>query len=185
MRLFVAVELPEPLRGRIAIAGTRRDAWPPASWVRAENLHLTLAFLGEVEAARMAGLETALRRQAAGATPFVARTAAAGAFPSHGALRVVWLGVEPAAAFVELARVARAACTEAALPFDAKPFAPHLTLARCKTPWPARTRERLAELAPPEPVALEVGAIALVASELGAPGPRYTRQAELRLGAAA
>jgi 2'-5' RNA ligase len=153
--------------------------------VRPENLHLTLAFLGEVEPARIPGLEAALRREAAGATPFPARTAAAGAFPSHGALRVVWLGVEPAAAFVELARVARAACTEAALPFDGKPFAPHLTLARCKTPWPATARERLAELGPREPLAFEVGAIALVASELGETGPRYTRQAEARLGAAA
>jgi 2'-5' RNA ligase len=185
MRLFVAVELPEPLRQSIAVAGTRRDGWPPASWVRAENLHLTLAFVGEVDEARIGGLEAALRRHAAGAAPFSARTAAAGAFPSQGALRVVWLGLEPTVDFAGLARLARAACAEAALPFDEKPFAPHLTLARCKPPWPAATRERLAKLAPRRPLELEIGAIAIVASELGPSGPRYTRQAEARLGAAA
>lgn len=185
MRLFVAVELPERLREHIAVAGARRDGWPPASWVRADNLHLTLAFLGEVAADRVGGLEAALHRHAAGATPFPARTAAVGAFPSQGALRVVWLGVEPTQAFVDLARLARAACAAAALPFDEKPFTPHLTLARCRSPWPAASRDRLAGLAPRQPLPFRVGSIALFASELGAAAPRYTRRAEARLGAVA
>lgn len=185
MRLFVAVELPDAVRESVAIAGTRRDGWPPANWVRAENLHLTLAFLGEVAPPRIAPLEAALRRRAGARTPFRASFADAGAFPAQGMVRVLWLAVEPTADFSELARVAREACAEAALPFDEKPFAPHLTLARCRTPWPAASRERLAKLAPREPISFEVGAIAVVASELGPAGPRYSRQAEIPLGAAA
>ncbi len=185
MRLFVAIELPEAVREAAAIAGSRRDAWPAASWVRADNLHLTLVFLGEVDPATLAPLEAALRRHLAPLAPWRARLDGAGAFPPQGALRVVWVGVEPAAPFVALAAAVRAACREVGLAVEDRAFAPHLTLARCRPTWRASERERLAKLAPRQEAAFEVDAVAVIESELGAAGPRYRRQAAIRLGAAA
>ena len=185
MRLFVAVELSEPARERVTIGARRRDEWPPASWVRKENLHLTLTFLGEVESAAAARLAAALRRRCGELAPFEARLDGAGAFPPWGDLRVLWLGVEPAAQLTELARFASEACGEIGLASDERAFAPHLTLARCRPPWDSGWRARLGRLAPPEPVGFEVGSVAVLASQLGAAGLRYSRQAEVRLGAAA
>lgn len=186
MRLFAAVELPEAARRRIAAhAAGERAGLPPAGWVRAEAIHLTLAFFGEVEAERAAGLAAALRAGAGTQAPFEARLAGAGGFPPRGPVRVVWLGVEPAAALGALAEAVRTAAAAASFAFDDKPFAPHVTLARCRNPWPAPLRERLERLAPPAAEAWPVRRAVLVESELAPGGPRYRTLAELPLAEAA
>jgi 2'-5' RNA ligase len=185
VRLFVAVELPDELRRAVAeavAAGRRR--LPPAGWVRPENLHLTLVFLGEVAAPRAAGIAPVLRPALAGRGPFTVRSAAPGAFPERGPVRVVWLGLEPASALGELADRLRAALSAERVPFDAKPFRAHVTLARARTAWPAGARANLDRIAPPErSFALEE--VVLFESDLRPEGARYRALDRLRLGEAA
>lgn len=175
MRLFVAVELPEAVRGslgrRVAAARAR---FPAASWVRPENLHVTLAFVGEaapeVAASAGAGLAPACAQRA----PIAASTAAVGVFPERGPVRVVWVALEPAAALEELAGATRAALAAAGVPFDERPFRAHVTLARARTPWPPAWRERLAPLAATAE-SFELREVALLASELAPGGSIYRR----------
>lgn len=186
MRLFAAIELPEPLRARVGRwVDERRPELPRASWVRSEALHLTLVFFGDVEASRVAALAGALRAAAAARPRLASRLAGAGAFPERGPLRVLWLGVEPAAELAELAEALRRAASALGVAFDERPFTSHLTLARCREPWPGALRGRWSELAPPAGGGFEIDAAALLASELGAPGPRYRRVAALPLAEAA
>lgn len=185
MRLFVAVELPDELRRTVseAVAAGRRRL-PPAGWVRPENLHLTLVFLGEVAAPRAAAIASVLRPALDGLASFVVRTAAPGSFPERGPVRVVWLGLEPAAALGELADRLRAALATERVPFDAKPFRAHVTLARARTAWPATARAELVRIAPPErSFALEE--VVLFESDLTPGGARYRALERLRLVEAA
>ena len=185
MRLFVAVELPEAARRGLADwLGAERGRFPRASWVRAENLHLTLAFLGEVEAGRLPGLERALREGLAGRPAFDAGTGAVGAFPERGPLRVIWIALEPEGELAGLAGATRRALDAHGVSFDAKPFRAHVTLARARSPWPASWRERLADAAPP-PQPLHVGSVCVVESELGPAGARYRTRAAIPLEEAA
>jgi len=181
VRLFVAVEVPAELRALLAERVERlREHLPRSSWVRAENLHLSLAFLGEVAANRVPDLERRLAEQIAGFPAFDAWTGAAGAFPERGPLRVIWIGLEPESALAELADAARGAIAAARVDLDDKPFRAHVTLARARTPWPPRWRERIAALAPARE-RFEVRSVSLVESVLGAGGARYRACAEIRL----
>lgn len=184
MRLFVAIAIPEGHRRALAarLAGAAARG-PRARWERPEKLHLTLRFLGEVDAGRVEALAAALRAAVAPLAPFAARLASAGAFPSVRRARVLWLGVE---AGHPLARL-WAAVDEACRPFAERPeeraFHPHLTLARCDPPWDERAVERFAAaLGAPAPAPFAVAAVSLVESRLGPGGSRYREVAPLPLG---
>src|SRR4051794_24667803 len=96
MRLFVAVELGDPLRAAAGDAvGQLRarlgDAVRPA-WVRSENLHLTVRFIGQVPDERARPLVDALAPPLAVA-PFDVELADGGFFPPKGPPRVLWIGL--------------------------------------------------------------------------------------------
>jgi 2'-5' RNA ligase len=139
MRLFVAIELGDPLiRSLVARIDRLRheieQAWPrlPVRWVGASNLHITLVFLGEVGEESSLAVRAALDRPIAVA-PFELTLAGLGIFPSSGPLRVVWMGVAQGA---EPARVIHAEVARRLAPLDyrpeSRPYTPHLTIARVK-----------------------------------------------------
>jgi len=183
MRLFAAIELPEAVKRAIAArVAEAKEGLPPAAWVRSRNLHLTLVFFGDVADERVGVLADVLRRGAAGSGALELRIATAGGFPRFGRVRVVWLAVEPTERLAALAASLRRAATEAAFDFDDKPFASHLTLARCRRPWPSSRRPELARLLPRPPVRFPAAEATLLASELTPDGARYRAVARLPLG---
>jgi len=154
-RLFVACELSDDVRRALGnVQDDLRRAIPVRlRWVRPEGIHITLKFLGEVEAARVGEIESAL---GAAIDPFEARVrpAGLGGFPSASLrasggsrLRVVWVGL---AGDVEcLARLAErvdGALAPLGFPSEARPFAAHLTLARVPDEASPEDRRRLAGL---------------------------------------
>ncbi|HEX9798785.1 MAG TPA: RNA 2',3'-cyclic phosphodiesterase [Thermoanaerobaculia bacterium] len=174
MRLFAAIELPQPVRRAVAAQiASLRDELPPATWVRADNLHLTLVFFGEVPDERAGELAEALAGAASAWERRRLRLSGAGGFPPRGPVRVVWLGVEPEPSLAALAQSLRHAARRASFEFDDKPFRSHLTVARCRRPWPALRRADLLRLLPPEAIDFEATHASLVASELAAGGSRY------------
>jgi 2'-5' RNA ligase len=106
MRLFCAVELSGDARRLAAAHAERlRASFPDvrAGWERAEKLHVTLKFFGEVDEARLDSMHAAGLRVASSLTPFNISIAGCGAFPKGRAPRVLWLGVgEGAGALIEL-----------------------------------------------------------------------------------
>ncbi len=148
MRLFVAVDLDEPLRRAAArITRTLRDKLERAetygvSWVAPDNLHLTLRFLGELSEDLARTVTTAL------AAPypvpeFDIELAGVGMFPPAGSARVIWLGVTAggdhlAALHAEVER----RLTQYTPPED-RPYRAHLTVGRFRVPAPARVRDTI------------------------------------------
>jgi len=186
VRLFVALDLPPATKHRLGDAQRHwRSRLPAARWVVAENLHLTLAFLGETAASALPGIEAALAGRLLTSAPIAARFERAGCFPDRGPARVAWLGLEPARELEALAAATREALVAAAVAFDDKPFRPHVTLARCEPPWPAPARGRWQELAMQlAGETLTWHAATLVESTLGPGGARYRTVAALPLAGA-
>jgi RNA 2',3'-cyclic 3'-phosphodiesterase len=188
MRLFIAVELPPPVL--LAAAHVSRllqqrvlDLAPKArlTWVPIDRMHLTIRFLGEVDSARLGALESTFA--APFETPaFALSLGGAGAFPSRGAPRVLWLGVEHGLADLQrLEREVSGRLEVAGFPPDRRAFNPHLTLARVRTPQGLGLPALLDGVDPPDGSG-SVDAITLFESRLSPTDRTYTplRRTSLR-----
>ncbi|WP_291272985.1 RNA 2',3'-cyclic phosphodiesterase [Geothrix sp.] len=141
-RLFFALPLLPPLqealgRWQSLLPGDAGEgAMAGARWCRPEGLHLTLAFLGECAEEALPHLGAVGEAVAGRRKAFLLRTAGLGGFPSFGAARVLWLGLEPSPALEALAADLRHTLGAAGDPFEAPPFRAHLTLARFRQTRP-------------------------------------------------
>ncbi|HWB72669.1 MAG TPA: RNA 2',3'-cyclic phosphodiesterase [Egibacteraceae bacterium] len=178
-RLFVAVEVPARVRSAVdAATGPLRAEAGQARWTDPAGWHLTLAFLGWVEAQRVADVEAAVASAVRGAEPFeVALSGAAGTFGGG----VLWAGMDDSAALAALADGLRAALTEAGFAQEERPFHAHLTLARA--PRGARIPRGLAERYVGPTSSWRVDEVVLMRSRLRRGGARYTPVAAWPLGA--
>lgn len=184
MRAFVAIELPPGIRGTISrTVDDIRRRLPPARWVRAEGYHLTLLFLGDIEAATAAVLEQALAPVFESRRPLTLQLANGGTFPPGRPARVAWLGLEDPGPVSELAAAVRERCSEVAGHRDERAFSPHLTIARCRSPWPKKAVEewrRSSQGKLGEPFSVTRGV--LMRSHLGRSGAHYEVVAAFPLG---
>jgi 2'-5' RNA ligase len=143
-------------------------------WVGAENVHLTLKFLGDVDEALLADLKAALAAVAASAGPFALSLKGGGCFPNARAPRVIWIGLAEGA---EEASALAAAVERALEPLgfvrEKRPFRPHLTIGRVKDV------QQLKEYDVP-PATAE--AVALIKSTLTPEGSIYQEIGRFRLG---
>ena len=134
-RLFIGLPLDEVARERIAAIVEGVRATEPAGrgvrWVRLDGLHLTLRFLGPTPESQLAALAEAIQAAAAGSDRIGLRIAGAGAFPSRGRPRALWLGIADGADRLgALAGRLEGALERAGWAREERPFRPHLTLAR-------------------------------------------------------
>jgi RNA 2',3'-cyclic 3'-phosphodiesterase len=183
-RLFIALETNEAVRQAVAeVQQTlRRRGDPlPVRWVRPEQVHLTLQFLGNVVSEHIPPLVAAVAPAVAGHDALFLRADGVGAFPSIESPRVLWLGLRGGdERLLALQRsVAEAVGTVAGVVADRKPFRPHLTLGRVErlhraAPGMAAIVAALARPVAVPPAAWEVSSVALIRSVLGAGGARYT-----------
>ncbi len=171
--MFVAVLPPEEALEHLDdFLSVRRDA-AAFRWTLREQIHVTLAFLEQVEDRQLDDLVERLTRAARKRHAFPTRIAGGGAFPNVAKARVLWAGLElDDVARTELDRTAtgaRAAASKAGIDVDGQRFRPHLTVARMGRPTGVTEWvEVLDAYAGPTWQARE---LALVASYLGE-GPR-------------
>lgn len=129
MRLFIAIELPDELKVELA---RLRAALCGARWVPAGQIHLTLAFLGEVDQATTTELTTQLADIHTDA--FRLSLAGIGCFPDLRRPRVLWIGVKAEPKLLRLAKIIQQTLLAAGISLEERPFSPHITLARLKLP---------------------------------------------------
>lgn len=137
MRLFVALEVPEPPRREVRRrVDAVRDRLPRAKWVDLDNLHLTLLFLGETAEGDVPALAAGLREAFARCPPLGLRLSSGGTFPPGRPARVAWVGVEAPEELMTLqADVTKAAVEALGFEPEERAYHPHATLARCADPW--------------------------------------------------
>ncbi len=126
LRLFVAVDLPEPIRHEVAALCAQVSK---ARWVKPHQLHITLRFMGQTPDDALADIRERLSRVRAPAFELALR--GAGVFPGGASkrARVLWLGLDPPEPLVHLKR-AIDGCLEGDPHGEGAGFSPHLTLAR-------------------------------------------------------
>ncbi len=188
VRVFCAVELPIAARARAAEhAALLRERFREvrASWPRAENLHLTLKFLGEIEESRVEALSKAAGRAASDSRRFTLKLEGAGAFPRRGGPRVLWLGVaDSSGGLARLQSRLEDECEREGFQREERPFHPHLTLARLRAPQGTRALAQLHQETGFEPLEFPITELVVMLSELGPGGSRYTPLSRHELGGA-
>ncbi|MGH9744429.1 MAG: RNA 2',3'-cyclic phosphodiesterase [Candidatus Acidiferrum sp.] len=139
MRLFVALEIPAAVRDNLAallhgfqtLSAGLADKRP--HWVRPENLHVTLKFIGETASATLGGIRAALSQVRSDAE-IELQFRGLGFFPDEKRPKVLWAGVNASPNLSSLAGdIDRALVTEGIAP-EKRAFSPHLTLARFEPP---------------------------------------------------
>lgn len=167
MRLFVAIELPEAVQRKLS---QLRQELSGARWVRSEQLHLTLAFLGEVSEQQLGQLSEALGHICY--ERFTLRFDRLGCFPGQRHPRVLWIGLQSNPSLRQLAQQVQTAITACGIALEERPFAPHITLARFKD---ANSQQVAALLAQQQPVLpdVRVEEFLLFQSRLSAQGAEH------------
>ncbi|GIV08708.1 MAG: RNA 2',3'-cyclic phosphodiesterase [Fimbriimonadales bacterium] len=188
MRLFIAALIPDAVRD--ALAGARETlqrAVPDRAlrWVDPDNYHITLLFLGEQNEERIAEITEAMHAACAGVSPFGVAVQGLGVFPNWNRPQVLWAGV--CAGTAPLTKIATALETHLLPKPTGKPFHPHITLARLKTPcrdadsFKKRLFEATQRLAPDQFGSYELQAISLMQSTLTSEGAIYTELERISL----
>jgi RNA 2',3'-cyclic 3'-phosphodiesterase len=185
VRLFFAIELGDVLRSALDHAvAPLRAAEPALAWVRPERLHLTMKFMGDVDDEGLARLARAADAVAARHRPFEMTLGGVGAFPNFRRARVVWMGVAGDPRLELLHHDLELACGEEGFELEGRPFRPHITLARVRSPMAlerarpfARAARRVAYAASDE-----VRRLGLLESVPGTGGGPYRRVHAAPLG---
>ncbi|GFN31265.1 RNA 2',3'-cyclic phosphodiesterase [Paenibacillus xylaniclasticus] len=131
-RLFIALPVPAPYKTSIAAMMAKlREAMPFRRWVHPDDLHVTVQFLGEAVSRQIPSIEQAIRKAVAGTPPFDIAVRGLGSFGKPGWPSVLWGGIEADAERLQaLYRTVVQAMQPLGFEPEARPYKPHLTLAR-------------------------------------------------------
>ena len=194
MRLFLALDIPDAIRDRIArfVEGVSGFA-PDARWAKPESLHVTLKFIGEQPDSAVEQIKQALSTIESSSPEIHFR--GYGFFPTAKSARVFWIGMEASAQLATLATAIDVEMAKLGIPKEDRAFSPHLTLARRaggsgsprgnKKDAPNRIfehlQEKLAALSTPEFGTMTPRSFFLYQSQLSPKGSKYTKLAAFDL----
>ncbi len=172
-RLFVAIDLSDEIKSSLVQLCSGVTG---AKWVRREHMHLTLRFIGDVDTQLFETIREAL--SSIRSTPFDLSLQGVGQFPTRGAARVLWIGLDAPPLLSQLQRQIEAALVEIGIKPEARAFSPHITLARLKTPpHPESIRQFLKHHADYHSSSIPIHEFALYSSVLAPDGSTYHREA--------
>ena len=190
MRSFVAVPFTDDVkRAYRGLYDEGRSLFPRLRWVRPENLHLTVRFLGDTSPEVVKPLREEVAGVVGREAPFSLTIGPPGQFADRaGAPRILWLGIESGRGFLErVARGVERAARRCGFPRERRPWRPHLTVARNPTRSPQSLTvadwERLGRECGLAGLTMKVENVALLKSALRPEGPLYSLVWEVPLGA--
>ncbi len=149
VRCFIAIELPEEVKAGLKDiqAKLKSGSQAPVKWVDPDGVHLTLKFLGGVDAAKIAPISAAMAEAAKGVPPFSLRVEGLGAFPNLRRVQVVWVGVSGEVdKLADLQQRLENNLAQLGFAPEKRRFTPHLTLARVRDQASLPQREGLGQL---------------------------------------
>jgi 2'-5' RNA ligase len=176
MRLFVALDLPWPLRENLARLGF---GMPGVRWVPPENMHLTLRFIGEVPNWRAEEIDLALNAIKGRVFPLV--LTGVGVFEKGGRVTALWAGIERSPQLEHLQTKIETALQRAGLEAERRRFTPHVTLARLDQPASEKITRFMQGNNLFRAEAFPVEHFTLFSSQLGKEGSVYTAENDYRL----
>ncbi|MBI5143261.1 MAG: RNA 2',3'-cyclic phosphodiesterase [Nitrospirae bacterium] len=183
-RCFIALKFSGEVIAAVSglLAGLRL-AGADVKWVRPESMHLTLAFLGDVDVDRLGGVKTIVANAAKHRAPFEFNVAGVGGFPNLRHPRVLWAGIDAPDGLFDLQRDIEAALAGIGFAPEGRPYSPHLTLGRVRSG--SGLGEAVAALRKHEDTAFgcaKVDELYLMESRLSPSGAKYIELHAERLG---
>jgi 2'-5' RNA ligase len=192
MRLFIALDIPQQIRDRIAQFQSGLKALAPEPrWVSTESFHITLKFIGELPSEKIEGLKQALAQVHSQTFDVAFRNY--GFFPNARSARVLWVGIEAPELLPQLAAAVDAATHTLGIPREEHELKPHLTLARSGSGRPQRGRndspnqrfarvdQHLQQFPAPDFGTMTATEFFLYESKLSPRGAQYTKLARFPL----
>jgi RNA 2',3'-cyclic 3'-phosphodiesterase len=188
-RTFIALELDESLQRYLGeIIRRMARELPGLRWVDPAGIHLTLAFLGELNDQQLAEATRAAELSAQSIPSFEYRLSHPGIFGSPRQPRVIWIGVEePSGNLQLLHHQLNLELAQCGFEIDTRPFSPHLTLARIKAPLKPEELQHLQRMLAvqdrqPHSSLVRARYLSVMKSELMRTGARYTSLRDVPLG---
>ena len=177
LRTFIAIELPAHIRASLeGITGRLQKAAAEVRWVKTADIHLTLKFLGTIEEERIPELTASIEQCIAGIAPFTVSVGCLGAFPNEHNPQVIWIGArEESGRLSMMHKALESGLARMGFKEEKRPFAPHLTLGRLKSPrGKGAARQGIEDFKSADCGSYEVGSICLFKSDLKPGGAVYT-----------
>jgi len=176
MRAFIAIELSDEMKDELSrLQDKLKPADSDVKWVKPENSHLTLKFLGDIDDDVLGKIKNILDDIARANKVFNMTLFKAGAFPNLNRIRVIWVGIDESSSSIhEIAKSLEAKLEGIGFLKEDRPFSAHLTLGRVRS---GKNKEKLKDLlnsVEVQTVNASVDHITLFQSTLTQKGPIYT-----------
>jgi 2'-5' RNA ligase len=188
IRSFIAIELSGELKGALTRLQEqlKSGSRAPVKWVDAGGIHLTLKFLGNIDAGMTGKITRAMEEAVRGVSPFKLGVKGLGVFPSLKRVQVVWVGLSgDIDRLKELQQSIDASLFDLGFARESRSFTAHLTLARVRDRATPEERENLGQLVASTGFetgcSLEVDSVQLMRSQLTREGAIYSRISSIAL----
>jgi 2'-5' RNA ligase len=187
IRSFIAIELPKTIQAQLdaIIAQLKGPRTSTVRWVPANNIHLTIKFLGDVSPTNMDMLMKMLKAEVSQLHAFSIHVGNLGAFPTPKRPRVLWVGIEAPTQLTSLVHLVEAETVKLGYLSEDRPFSPHLTLGRVSQNATPEQVHQVAEALSGVQVGslgtTEVGEVVLFKSDLRPSGAEYTPMLKVAL----
>jgi 2'-5' RNA ligase len=178
IRSFIAIEIPAGIRQEIKkLLADFQNTEADVKWVRPEGIHLTLKFLGSVKEDMVEKVALAVRPVVEAWRPFRLKAHGVGCFPGIRNPRVLWIGLEQEeGSAVRLQQEIERKTAELGFSPEDRPFHPHLTLGRVRSPTGRNPLIKMLETnSQTELSSFQVDRVILFRSDLRPGGSVYTK----------
>ncbi len=176
IRTFIAIEIPQDIKEEISgFQNSLKDKNFPVRWVRPENIHITLKFVGEIPGEVVNNIKQEFEKSPPLIEPFSCTVGGTGVFPNLKRPRVFWAGIKNGAEeTIALAGTIDRFVREFDIEREKKRFSPHLTIGRFKRPFQVTGLENFLSDDILNTGNFSVGKIVFMQSVLKPLGPEYT-----------
>jgi 2'-5' RNA ligase len=183
LRSFIAIELPEEVKAAlIGIQDEFKESRADIRWVKPDNIHLTLKFLGEIDGKNIGNIVQKVEGACAKYSFFELGISGIGVFPNIRSPRVLWVGIQYAEALAGLQSEIETGMASIGYERERRKFSPHLTLGRFRSAKGEKAISEKIEMYKNDRIgSIGVQSISLMKSELSPSGARYSRVAEIAL----
>ncbi len=178
IRVFIAVSFNQKLTRELReLQDQFKQLSLNASWVKPENIHLTLKFLGDVETNQVSKVFDPINKTALAFSSFNLRLSNLGIFPSWNRPQILSIGLDNKEEILKkLKKRLELELSNVGFPRDMKPFSPHLTLARLRSPSNKNLlKKEIEKFSVPLDHLIKISEIKLFKSSLAPKGAEYTK----------
>jgi len=184
LRSFIAIELPDSAKSALAeLQGELKKTGADIRWVKPDNVHLTLKFLGNIEEKIISTIVQVIQGTCNKYTPFNLEIKEIGFFPDMKSPRIIWVGINGNTTIAGMQSEIDSGLSSLGFEREKRNFAPHLTLGRFRTSRGKKfITEAVEQFRNRSFGVIGVTSLSLMRSDLHQAGAQYTKIAEISLG---